>query len=355
MNKATAFSKLPVIKPTDKILLLSHNDVDGSGPAILLNLLFDSVHTIHIGNGAMSWKLRNTICFDDIDDYDIVIACDISCNEQHAERIAKSPNSKKLIILDHHDSAKHLNQYDFACVEFNLFEDSAIAPFYKDKASQAHASGTSLMYDYLDYLGYWKNTPYPKSKYDIRKFVHDITAFDTWDWTTLLDSDPHYQAYDKLFDIYSQDVFEDVFLKRMMDCNEDLIRDIDHQLLAIEKAKIKKHISNIAKVMQTGTICINDTYYSIVFCHASQYITDSFEFMKSEYPDYDLYLIDYGLGISIRTESENIHIGMLLKEFGGGGHPGAGGIRYTMENKLELISKTLGESTIVFDKKETFV
>lgn len=352
ITKEQAFSKLPVLQPNDRILLLSHNDLDGSGPYILLKLLFDKVDVIHIGNGAMSWKIRNTVVFDDTSEYDKIVVCDISCNEKDALRISKSENSKKLIILDHHDSAKHLNEYSFACVEPNMLSDSSIAGFYGTHKDEAHSSGTSLMYDYLDYLGYWKNQPYENSVYNIKKFVQTIAAFDTWDWVNIFNSNENYQIYDTLFEIYSQEVFEETFLKRMYDFNQPLIREIDQTLISIEKRKIAKQLENISTTIQTGTICINETYYSIVFCHAENYILQCFEFMKEEYPDYDLYIIDYGLGLSLRTISDNIHIGMLLKEFGGGGHPGAGGIRYSLENKLNLISKTLGDSMIVLDKKE---
>ena len=57
--------------------------------------------------------------------------------------------------------------------------------------------------------------------------------------------------------------------------------------------------------------------------------------------EYDLYIVNYSSGISIRTSNDNIDVGTLVSKFGGGGHPGAGGIRIDKELQVSQIERNL--------------
>ena len=51
----------------------------------------------------------------------------------------------------------------------------------------------------------------------------------------------------------------------------------------------------------------------------------------------DLYFVHYGTGISIRTDTD-LNVAQFAMNYGGGGHPGAGGIKISQEllqNQLE--------------------
>lgn len=351
ITKAQAFAKLPIIQQNDRILLISHNDLDGSGPAVLLKSIFDNVTIQHCGNGIMSKVIKNAVTYNETaSKYDIIIACDISCNMLDAMLINKSPNKKKFILLDHHHTADELNRYKWACVRTHAFEDSFRLSYYaSDEAANALTSGTALLYDYLDYHGY---TSHFENQELVKEFVHRVASYDNWDWVYHFDKDEKFSQMDTLFGIYGADMFEENMIKQLSSATTtELLTDMDNMLLTIEKRKIEKHIQNVSKTIKTGNLFLNDEYYSVVFCYAESYLPDTFDYMKEHYDDYDLYMIDYGLGLSLRTTKSDIDVGTLMKEIGGGGHKEAAGIRHKFDNRVHLIETTL-QALLFVDKDE---
>jgi oligoribonuclease NrnB/cAMP/cGMP phosphodiesterase (DHH superfamily) len=121
--KKEQFSKLRKLNKDDKILLLTHTDMDGS-TKIVMDQMFDNVDVWHCNNNAMSYLIKKAVTTEVADEYDAIVVTDISCNKEDAEIINNSPNKNKLTLLDHHPTATHLNQYPWAVVEVNVVEDS---------------------------------------------------------------------------------------------------------------------------------------------------------------------------------------------------------------------------------------
>ena len=64
--------------------------------------------------------------------------------------------------------------------------------------------------------------------------------------------------------------------------------------------------------------------------------------MKTEYPEKDLYIINYGSGISMRGVKKDFNVGMFAKgNYGGGGHPGAAGFPIPEEMIHEYMEQIL--------------
>lgn len=61
--------------------------------------------------------------------------------------------------------------------------------------------------------------------------------------------------------------------------------------------------------------------------------------MRETYPEIDLFIINYGTGISIRSDKENINVGKIVKTFGGGGHKGSGGFKLSKEKSRIALRK----------------
>lgn len=346
MTKKALFNKFKNINPNDKILLLTHTDLDGDGPAILLKLLFPNVTVQHCANNTMSYDIKNAVCNKDINVlYDTIIVTDISCTEKDAEKINKNPNNKKLILLDHHTTALYLNKYKWACVQNEIIEDSFRKDYYP-KNSNGLSSGTSLLYDFLEYKGYdsYINKPLVKT------FVHLIATYDTWDWNTIFNKNEKFTILNTLHNIYGDNMFEKEMIKKLTNPNEtNLFSELDTIILNIEQNRIDDYLERIKKCIHTGNIEINGKHHSIVFCNSNNYPMETFEMMKTQYPDYDLYLINYGTGLSIRSEKDDIDVGALTKQFGGGGHKGAGGVKIKSDLLIDTIEKTLGSSTLFID------
>lgn len=344
------FSKLPKPDRNSKIKLLTHTDMDGSGASIVLRSIFDDVEIKHCSNAVMSEEIKNAI-LDEESNFDWIFACDISCNETDAEIINNHPNSKKLILLDHHITAMSLNKYDWACVEPKLIKDSYRAKLYTTPDTGL-SSGTSLVYDFMEYCDL---TRYISDIDFLKTIVHMIAAYDTWDWVNHFGKNPDFDTLSTLFDIYMSDRFEEKILNKIntpkTDSTKELFDDIDRLLLDIEHDKIDIYLKGIEKAFTTGTIKIQNVDYSIVFCTSDKYLQETFEHMKAILPDYDIYLINYGNGIGLRATKDEINVGMIAKEFGGGGHPGAAGVKIPFAYQVDIIEKTFS-ANITIDEKE---
>jgi len=350
MKKEELFKKLYKVKPDDKILLITHIDLDGSGPVVVLKKFFKNVTVTHCANSAMSWLIRKAVTEDMTNDgYDCVIACDTSVNEADAKLIEESPNKTKFCLIDHHATADFLNQYDWAAVESNLVKDSYRAYFYKGISDdkQKSSSGTSLLYDYIDYLGYSDHNP------EFEAFVHMIASYDTWDWkNTFTDAECCYDL-NSLFQIYGYEIFDRVYTERYTTMTPSEIEAFNKQnelLLEIEKNKRDNFLKFVDRNFQTGSIKIGEKFYSMcLWSGAGTYMNDVFDRMKEHWPDRDLYIMCYGTGISIRTDDENINIGELCKQFGGGGHAAAGGFKIPDDLQIGYAQTAITGSTMYID------
>lgn len=346
MTKKELFDKLPTPDINARILVLTHTDLDGSGCNLLLKSVFKNVTTKYCSNGIMSYEIKNAVCNPEVSkDYDYIFATDISCKEADAEKIQNNPNHSKLIILDHHGSANDLNQYKWACIQSELVEDSFRKDLYPIHANGL-SSGTSLVYDYLDYKGYLDNSASDDKSNLMKEFVHIVASYDTWDWVNVFGNEKKFNDMAVIFDIYRSEYFEQTMLEKW-NLGKSNFNENDEFLLKIEKIRIDAYLENVQKGYHTGNLHINDKWYSTVFCCSDKYMSETFEHMKTTYPDYDVYMINYGSGLSFRATKSDINIGEIMKPLGGGGHAGAGGIKIEINNQVELIEKTLNSNLYI--------
>ena len=339
--KKKDFSKLKTLKKEDKILLLTHTDMDGATP-IILGQMFDDLEVWHCSNGKMSYLIKKAI--KEGFQYDTILVTDISCTEEDAKMINKFPNSKKLVLLDHHPTAMYLNNYDWAVVEPFLIEDSYRAPYFQG-IEGGHSSGTSLLYDFLDYQGH---TTRLTNKAQIEDYVHQVALYDTWDWYELFDQAERPKLLENLFDLYGATMFEKVMVSRLQK-NEPFIQEIDQSLLKVFQAAEKIYVFTAKENLKEGTITIQGKDYSFLLSHTASYLDAMLDTMKETNPEVDLYIVNYGSGLSIRTANPNLHMGELVAPYGGGGHAGAGGVKIEKEARIQQIEQTCN-GTFFLDK-----
>lgn len=374
MKSSELFSKLKKLEPTDRVLLLTHTDADGAGPEILLRYTIGSKNLTvkHLNNGIMSREIRNAVCSSDANDYDTIIACDISCSKGDAKAIAASENAAKLVILDHHLTSSHLNEYPFGISYHGMVSDSFRAPLFKNCPYDGLSSGTSLMYDYLHYINLVDtdrdDNEFGNKDAILREIVHLIATYDTWDWVNCFKKNPRYLKFNRLFDIYGNDHYVSIMLKKAFRGSDEtacgfspvmesnignayLFDSIDEFVLEIDADKRKLHLEQVKDSIQTGFIVLNNYKYSLVYVNNTKYSNDVFEMMKQLYPDTDLYVINYGSGVSVRSMKNSINVAEIVSHYNGGGHLGAGGFKIPMTNIIEMLCKTMN-ADIIFDTKE---
>ena len=340
---------------TKKVLLLTHTDMDGSGAAIVLKAALPEDVTVdvqHCSNSTMSKDILKAVTtYDVAKKYDLIIACDISCLLIDAERINTSNFKNKFVLLDHHDTAKFLNKFDWACVHPSIICDEYRNNAYGDKVSLGHSSGTSLMYDYLRYYDFIGDeitvNPNCNAK-TLRYLTHMITLFDTWDFREVFgEADITPYELNQAFTGMGSDIFEKKIYERCMRAEngntpkENIFDDLVKTILRIEQNKVQAHTDTVRKRLVNEHIVLDNITYSMVYGYTDKYLTEVFDMMLEDYPDSDLYAINYGTGVSVRSRKPDIHVGNLLKNIGGGGHAGAGGVKIQSSEQRKYIEAAL--------------
>ena len=351
INK-TGTTRLNNLINAKKVMLLTHTDLDGAGAVVIARSMLPNkiIDYRACSNNGMSNAIENYVVnYYDENDYDFIIACDISCDKFTAERIeARSKNNSHFILLDHHQTAKDLNDmYSWAIVTDKMPRDAALR--YYDESDEMidkkHLSGTGLLFEYLNHI-----TNYNVAQKQFARLVND---YDTWDWKNV-DNNLVCKDLNDLMYIYSYDEFVNMMTSR---CNldDDIITTLDSTLLKIERSRIKNDVDKIIRSVKTGVANLAGKYYNIAIVCTDNHTPDVFERMRTDYTDKDIFMILTSSSLSLRTENPEINVGEIAKAYGGGGHAAAAGIPIGFEERLEMIENRLGPNTSIFIEKDTTV
>lgn len=346
MLRHELFKNLVKVNKDDRILLLTHDDADGAGAEIVLRCMFPerNIEVIHLNNGVMSRRIKETLTDAAIaEKFDKVIACDISCNEADAGYINELPNiGSRFILLDHHLTSQYINRYSWGISFSDMIGDSFLVDYYS-KPENGHSSGTSLMLDYMyccgiDFLP-------DASCITAENICLWISAYDTWDWMTCFERNDKFKDENLLFAAYGNNLYVRRKLSKIGLL--PIYYGSDKIMLKAEKAKRKEHVENIKDQIRFGTLNIpmKDGYtktYDIAYIDDSKYIFDVLDYMRDTYPQLDLFIVNYGNGVSIRSDKEDVNVAEIVKSFGGGGHKGAGGFKFRQNDIYDLFEKTTG-------------
>ena len=350
MFRNELFGKLAKVNKDDRILLLTHDDADGAGAEIVLRCMFPekNIEVVHLNNGVMSERIREALTDAAIAErFNKVIACDISCNGTDAKYINGLPDiSNRFILLDHHLTSQYINKYSWGASFSNMLEDSFLDNYY----SNGHSSGTSLILDYMYYCGI--NFLPDASCITAENICLWISAYDTWDWKTCFEGNYKFKDENLLFAAYGNNLY---VRRRLSKIGLPAIyygSDTDRIMLKAEKAKRKEHIESIKDQIKFGTM---DTVlengrikiYDIAYIDDSKYVFDVLDYMRDTYPKLDLFIVNYGSGVSIRSDKEDVNVAEIVKPFGGGGHKGAGGFKFEKRDIYNLFEKTTGSNLIL--------
>lgn len=293
-----------------KIKLFTHTDLDGVGCAIILKMYIEDVDAEFCSISNINERVKEWLEQDHEEEYTHVMVTDISVNEE----IAKELNSRsigekmKVNLLDHHETASWLNQYQWARVE--------------SETNGEKNSGTDLLYEFLTTnMGFETNAL-------CSEFVELVRSYDTWDWAHT-DNQKAKELSD-LFGIQGLRAFEENMIRKL---KEGIIfSPEDQEAIEIEKEKRKIYM----KRKKSKLIKLKMYDYDIGAVFAEQYISELGNILAQENEDLDFIAIFTGKRVSFRTIKENIHLGEFCKEYyGGGGHAKAAG----MEIDIQLLQK----------------
>lgn len=292
------------------IKLKSHDDLDGRVPGILAKLAFgDKVDVNYCSNNYIDTAISNFFNKKQKENTFLCIT-DISVNEENEKRIEeKYKKDGKVLLLDHHVTAEHLNKYEWANVK-SVYDDGR------------KTAATSMFYEYLVQNGYLERTN------ALDEFVELVRQYDTWEW----EKKGNFKAKrlnDLLF-IVGGEEFESSMIKKLTSNQESFSLDEgEEKILDIEEKKIERYIHHKRKEMKQFKW--NDYCFGVVY--GEQYHSEMGNILGQQHPYLDAIVIINitDRKLSFRTIHDGVDVSKIAGFYGGGGHPKASGCKLTKE------------------------
>ena len=278
-------------------ILFTHNDLDGVGCGILAKLAYkESIDVRYNSVHSLNYQVKNFLETNNTETF--LYITDLSVNEENEHEITDwilHGGAGKLI--DHHKSALHLNENDWAAVTVS-YDDGRLT------------SATSLLYDYL------VDSELLEKNEALDQFVELVRQYDTWEWD--VNNNQKAKRLNDLFFLLSIDEFEDRMVKRL-ESNESQFDfdDFEEQILDMEESKMNRYLKRKQKeIYQT---MIDEHCVGIV--HAESYISELGNLFGKMNPHLD-YIAIVSVGnkrISLRTIHDHVDVSKVAAKFDGGG------------------------------------
>ncbi len=295
-----------------KKYLITHTDLDGVSPIILLGLTNESFDYKCVDIKDLT-NLMEELKTTDLSLYDEIYFTDLSLTEEMYDVLLSL--NKPIKVFDHHETHLFANKYEFATVKVDL--------------NNKKTCGTELFYEYL-------KEKYPElNKDNIKTYVEYVRELDTFAFTSDIP---------KQIDMIKESMDRYDFIKSMI---RRLKKDKPFTFTTFEKRYIKlrteeldRYIKKKEKGMQK--VLINGFRCGVIFAETNKsFIGD---YISQKYDDIDLViLIDASSRISYRTNKENINVADFASNFGGGGHKCASGSKFDNENRINILKDYFGD------------
>ncbi len=314
-----------------KIKMFTHTDLDGVGCGVVSQLMLRDTYISDIQYA--NYNEINKFVLDFLNKegykgYDYIFITDISVNEDVAEKINEINSEKnKFILIDHHETSKWLNKYDWAKVEseINLFADK----FKK-------VSGTYLFALYLK--DNFREEIERHNYSQIISFILSVDSYDTWNWKNEDHNEYLSKELNDLFYILGRKRFIDTIfmdISKGMDVKEIIAKF--SLLLELEEDKKKRYIKSKSESIIEKEFTVEDKVYEFGVVFAEQFVSELGNKLNELNSQYDFIMIISDGKVSLRTIHDEIKVNEIAELFGGGGHPKASGFEYDKSIKNGII------------------
>jgi len=327
----------------NKTILLTHTDLDGYGSNLLLETYDIRARMVNLDNHIVDSYVLEMIRRLKEKEMDIpkaLFITDLGLKPEVAKELnewyQRLPEDKKptLKLFDHHKTALHLNQYDWATV---IVGEGMNKP-----------SGTSLFYEFLKSE---TDRKLPEEKQEkLNRLVELIRSYDTWEWK---ETNDHLASdLNDLFYLMKRNLF----IQHRLDwlngpySVKSCFFEQERFLLSMERERIKNYLRAKSKQM----VVLNDffknesgKYFNVGVLQAENYISELGDHLCQTNRDLDFVaMFDVTKNkVSFRARKPEVDLTPLVKSFGGGGHSQAAGCSLNGIG-FELIEK-------VYDKMVT--
>jgi hypothetical protein len=277
-----------------KNILITHNDLDGVGCAVLFVALMQDLERDYeyYFEAYRTVNERILKILNDYQDQDIsIMITDISPSQQVAETLDKSGRTIRLI--DHHKTATWLNIYPWAIINVRY-------------------CATKLLYDYLKIM--WNGIVMYKD------FVECVNDYDLW---------IHNIKYSKMLNILLNFLGHDLFLSRFLDDPSPYPNLTEEIIIRAEENRRDRYIEQVVKKAKV----IDETH---VFAIADRYKSELGEKLLELAP-VAVILDPLNDTVSLRSRDKNYDVSKIAQSCGGGGHTLAAGFELLPGSILETL------------------
>ena len=303
-----------------KDLLISHVDLDGISPNILLSLTNRKFDYKNIEITDVD-KTFDDLFKKDLSKYENIYICDLTLTE-HAHELIQNSNLNNIKVFDHHASHEYATTYDYTDIRVTI--------------NGKKTCGTELFYLYL------KKKYKELNKDNIKDYVEVVRQLDTYDFTDELRA----QNLSSLHDLLGHSEFVKTIVKRLKkDKKEFEFTVFEKRLFKIERNRINRYMQN--KDLEMKRYIIEGKKCGVVFAESNK--SELGNYLSKMHPDLDLIILfNAAKSVSYRTKKDDVDLNKFAAIYGGGGHVKASGSKITDEDRkkiIELYFKKVKEDT----------
>lgn len=294
-------------------LLITHTDLDGISPIILLNLIKEKFDFKSIEISDIEVEFEKLFA-SNIKEYDTVYICDLTVPASIYEKLDSL--NINYYVFDHHASHAFAssNPRVTLVIDYNGKKTCASEIFYKYLLKTHKELDNPVIKDYIEQVRQLDTFTFESDKgrdLDIireaigrKKFIQSMV-----------------RRLKKVGDEFTFSAFEKRFTKLK---KEEILRFMENKETKMFKCLIQ------------GKKC------GIVFSENNK--SELGNFLSLRHPELDLIiLIDASSRISYRTSKDDCPVNEFAEIYGGGGHPKASGSRFNDDNRKKIIEDYFGE------------
>ncbi len=289
-----------------KTLLITHTDLDGISPIILLNLVGIKFEykSVEIHDIPTMWEeLKN----EGFEKYEEIFITDLTIPQEIYDDIENLKLNVK--VFDHHETHLFANKYEYVDVRVDI--------------NGVKTCGTELFYLYL------KKKYKELDKPIIKEYVNYVRELDTFTFTSDIP-----REIDNLKSVYGSKEFIKTITRRLKKNDEFKFTSFEKRYNKLKAQEEQRYIDNRSEKLVHYKIDGHDV--GVVF--AERYKSDLGNVLSINHPELEfIILIDASSRISYRAMRDDVSVSEFAATYGGGGHRLASGSRFSDEDRDKIV------------------
>ena len=290
-----------------KTLLITHTDLDGISPIILLNLtgIKFEYKSVEISDLQKVWD--ELVENDELKKYDQIYFTDLTLPQTIYDYINEHELNVK--VFDHHETHLFANVYPYVTVKVDI--------------DGIPTCGTELFYLYL------KDLYEEVNKDNVKEYVSYVRELDTYRFTSDVP-----REIDSLKATYGTKDFLKTFTRRLKNKNTFSFTSFEKRLTKVKAMELQRYLEKREDKMMAYNIDGHDC--GVVF--AETHKSDLGNYLAVRHPELEfIILIDASSRISYRASRDDVSVSEFASNYGGGGHRLASGSGFTDEDRQKIV------------------